>query len=129
MSFTLLEEAFGPNSLGIIVVRDLPKEFPELRRQLLSYSSYLANLPEETLGKPHMQFLCFFGFFFEDPKTFLLLVASNTLQRLSNRQHPNGWLAGHAAKKPSKMDVTILSRAHTMLTLPPKWKIQKHKQH
>jgi hypothetical protein len=49
--FTSLEEAFGPNSLGILVVRDLPEVFPSLRENLLSYSSYLANLPEEHLGK------------------------------------------------------------------------------
>lgn len=45
-----LEKAFGPASLGIIIVRDLPEEFVELRRRLLSMSSYLANLPEEEIG-------------------------------------------------------------------------------
>lgn len=49
--FTTLEEAFGPNSLGILVVRDLPGNFPSLRENLLSYSSYLANLPKEHLGE------------------------------------------------------------------------------
>jgi isopenicillin N synthase-like dioxygenase len=48
--FETLEAAFGPDSLGILVVRDLPKNFPELRRNLLSYSSYLANLPKDHLG-------------------------------------------------------------------------------
>jgi hypothetical protein len=50
VSFTKLEEAFGPSSLGIIVVQDLPEIFAEQRRKLLSYSSYLANLPTEQLG-------------------------------------------------------------------------------
>ena len=48
--FTSLEEAFGPSSLGIIIVKDLPSRFVELRHKLLSYASYLANLPSEELG-------------------------------------------------------------------------------
>ena len=51
VSMQTLEQAFGPDSLGIIIVRDLPEQFAELRRRLLSYSSYLANLPAEELGK------------------------------------------------------------------------------
>lgn len=50
VSLDTLEEAFGPASLGIIIVKDLPKEFVPLRQRLLSYSSYLANLPDEELG-------------------------------------------------------------------------------
>lgn len=50
VSLQTLEQAFGPQSLGIIIVRDLPEEFVELRSSLLSYSSYLANLPIEELG-------------------------------------------------------------------------------
>ena len=49
--FSALEDAFGPSSLGILIVRDLPDIFSELRQTLLSYSSYLANLPDESLGK------------------------------------------------------------------------------
>jgi len=45
-----LEEAFGPESLGIIVVKDLPPRFVELRQRVLSYSSYLGNLKSEQLG-------------------------------------------------------------------------------
>ena len=48
--FHTLEEAFGPTSLGIILVKDLPSNYIDLRRRLLSYSSYLANLPAEELG-------------------------------------------------------------------------------
>ena len=51
VSLESLEQAFGPESLGIIVVRDLPEEFVGLRRQLLSMSSYLANLPDDELGR------------------------------------------------------------------------------
>lgn len=47
--FEVLEEAFGPSSLGILLVKDLPTKFPVLRHKLLSYGSYLANLSSEEL--------------------------------------------------------------------------------
>ena len=50
VSFETLQEAFGPDSLGILVVKDVPKEFPQLRHLALSYASYLGNLPKEELG-------------------------------------------------------------------------------
>lgn len=50
VSFKTLEAAFGPSSLGILLVKDLPSEFPSLRHRLLSYATYLANLPESELG-------------------------------------------------------------------------------
>lgn len=50
VDFGLLEQAFGPESLGIIVVRDLPEKFHRLRSKLLSYSSALASLSPEQLG-------------------------------------------------------------------------------
>ena len=49
ISLQTLERAFGPESLGIIIVRDLPRHFAELRTKVLSYSSYLANLPNNEL--------------------------------------------------------------------------------
>jgi hypothetical protein len=51
VDFSLLEEAFGPASLGIIVVKDLPTRFHDLRHRLLSYSSALGNLSAEELGQ------------------------------------------------------------------------------
>lgn len=54
VSFDTLTEAFGPSSLGIIVVKDLPAEFARLRAQVLSNASYLAALPEEELGMPSL---------------------------------------------------------------------------
>lgn len=51
VSLETLEQAFGPASLGIIIVSGLPEEFAGLRKRLLSYASYLANLQEEELGK------------------------------------------------------------------------------
>jgi hypothetical protein len=51
VSLETLEQAFGPASLGIIIVRDLHENFAGLRARLLSYSSYLANLPKEELAR------------------------------------------------------------------------------
>jgi hypothetical protein len=48
-----LYEAFGPDSLGILVVKDVPPDFGRLRHHLLSYSSYLGNLPKSQLGASH----------------------------------------------------------------------------
>jgi hypothetical protein len=46
-----LEQAFGPASLGILIIKNLPPEFQVLRTKLLSYASHLAQLPPEELGK------------------------------------------------------------------------------
>ncbi|KAI1819769.1 hypothetical protein F4861DRAFT_112895 [Xylaria intraflava] len=46
VSFETLQEAFGPESLGILVVKDVPAEFPALRHRLLSYASWMGNLSE-----------------------------------------------------------------------------------
>lgn len=51
VSFDTLTKAFGPSSLGIIVVKDLPSTFNDLRKKVLSNASYLAALPGPELGK------------------------------------------------------------------------------
>lgn len=51
MPFDTLQKAFGPESLGILLVKDVPSEFVDLRRRALSYSSYLGNLPKAELGE------------------------------------------------------------------------------
>ncbi|KAK5188159.1 hypothetical protein LTR16_008632, partial [Cryomyces antarcticus] len=51
VSLSTLEEAFGPNSLGLILVSGLPGKYSTIRHRLLSLSSFLANLPEEELRK------------------------------------------------------------------------------
>ena len=51
ISHETLEDAFGPASQGMLLVKDLPSNFTVLRHRILSYASYLANLPEETLGQ------------------------------------------------------------------------------
>ncbi|KZZ90165.1 hypothetical protein AAL_07266 [Moelleriella libera RCEF 2490] len=51
VSLETLQAAFGPDSLGILVVKDVPPEFAHLRRLALSYASYLANLPADELRK------------------------------------------------------------------------------
>ncbi|KAB8233695.1 uncharacterized protein BDW43DRAFT_84924 [Aspergillus alliaceus] len=60
VSFETLTEAFGPSSLGIIVVKDLNPEFQRLRTQVLSNASYLASLPSsdlESLTSPAAKYL------------------------------------------------------------------------
>ena len=56
ISLETLEEAFGPSSLGILIVKDLPAKYIELRHKLLSYASYLANLPPDELGNAKLIF-------------------------------------------------------------------------
>ena len=57
VEFSSLEEAFGPESLGIIVVKDLPTKFHDLRHKLLSYSSALGNMSPKELGvQPHVAY-------------------------------------------------------------------------
>ncbi|RAL00446.1 uncharacterized protein BO80DRAFT_465272 [Aspergillus ibericus CBS 121593] len=60
ISPSTLTEAFGPSSLGIILVKDLPPTFPSLRAQVLSNASYLASLPDaelESLTSPASKYL------------------------------------------------------------------------
>ncbi|KAL2211208.1 Clavaminate synthase-like protein [Sarocladium strictum] len=51
IAFETLQEAFGPDSLGILVVKDVPEEFPQLRHLALSYSSYLGEKLENVEAK------------------------------------------------------------------------------
>lgn len=46
-----LHEAFGPDSLGILLVKDVPPAYADLRRRVLSYASYLGNLPADALAR------------------------------------------------------------------------------
>ncbi|KAG9790932.1 Clavaminate synthase-like protein, partial [Aureobasidium melanogenum] len=48
--FSTLVAAFGPDSLGILVVKDLPREFSRLRSKVLADASRLAALPPEKLA-------------------------------------------------------------------------------
>ncbi|KAL5356367.1 Clavaminate synthase-like protein [Aspergillus floccosus] len=60
VSFETLTAAFGPSSLGIIVVKDLDPKFQSLRAQVLSNASYLAALPPdelESLSAPQAKYL------------------------------------------------------------------------
>jgi len=110
ISFHTLEEAFGPSSLGILIVKDLPARFFELRHRLLSYASYLANLPSEELGGS--LFLCcvkdcftitcslLFSFFQID------LSSSINLDALScpSAKYLSGWSHGKEALKSGTYD-------------------------
>lgn len=58
--FETLLAAFGPSSLGILVVTDLPSTFAPLRTRVLSNASHLAHLPSRTLQtitKPSAKYL------------------------------------------------------------------------
>lgn len=101
VSLETLEKAFGPASLGIIIVSGLPEEFAALRRRVLSYASYLANLPDEELG---MWRLVFHNGF---------LRADVLLQRKSKGPKRTTMSAGPAGRKLSRMDSLIRSRALT----------------
>ncbi|KAA8903586.1 hypothetical protein FN846DRAFT_53643 [Sphaerosporella brunnea] len=60
VSSSALLKAFGPDSLGIIVVNSLPPRFKELRTRLLSYASHIAALPADALAAleaPHAKYL------------------------------------------------------------------------
>jgi isopenicillin N synthase-like dioxygenase len=60
VSLETLHQAFGPDSLGILVVKDLPPEYPEVRRAALSYASRLGSLPAESLAaleRPEAKYL------------------------------------------------------------------------
>ncbi|CAG7984155.1 unnamed protein product [Penicillium olsonii] len=60
VSFDTLTEAFGPESLGIIVVKDLPQTFTELRQKVLSNASHLAALSDadlDSLTSPESKYL------------------------------------------------------------------------
>ncbi|KAK6198565.1 uncharacterized protein RJT21DRAFT_122142 [Scheffersomyces amazonensis] len=50
IDYDILQKAFGPDSLGIILVKDLPQHFHKLRLEVLQSASVLANLPEEDLN-------------------------------------------------------------------------------
>ncbi|KAJ5245972.1 hypothetical protein N7468_000955 [Penicillium chermesinum] len=56
----ILTEAFGPSSLGILVVCQLPEKFVHLRKRVLSSASYLAALSEaelQSLESPESKYL------------------------------------------------------------------------
>lgn len=54
----LLNKAFGPDSLGIIIVNGLPQHFHELRLKVLKSASRLAKLPEQELHQLESEESC-----------------------------------------------------------------------
>lgn len=91
ISFEELEKAFGPSSLGILIVKDLPPQYMKLRHQLLSFGSYLANLSSEELGKSGFSFLLLpihpldFFFFLRVSNSLLSRASLLPLVQISNR--------------------------------------------
>jgi hypothetical protein len=58
--FSTLLSAFGPSSLGILVVTGLPDKFAPLRQRVLGNASRIAHLPPQTLAsltKPAAKYL------------------------------------------------------------------------
>lgn len=106
VSFNTLEQAFGPSSLGILLVSGLPSTFLPLRHRLLSHASHLANLPSTELGT-------------NGPSIFLRLETSpNNHQINSPAPPPPTSSVGRAAKRRSSPDTTTRSRAPTTSTAP-----------
>lgn len=50
LPFEILDEAFGPNSLGIIIVKDIDPRFYALREKVAQGISRLAHLPRDQLA-------------------------------------------------------------------------------
>ena len=70
----LLVEAFGPESLGIIIVTGLPEKYQELRQRVLISASQLSRLIGEQLQK------------LESPETYWLVGWSKGKEKLKNGQ-------------------------------------------
>ena len=102
VSFQTLEAAFGPSSLGILIVKDLPNKFVELRQKLLSYASYLANLPSHELGNCYNLSTRVSLLFLEQ----YIAASSSLLESLACPQakYLSGWSHGKEALKAGKYD-------------------------
>jgi isopenicillin N synthase-like dioxygenase len=79
--------------LGIIVVKGVPSEFVQLRHRLLSYSSYLGNLPQFRLGQPAL----------------FPLFSASYLRHLDKIENPaakylTGWSRGKETLKNGQVD-------------------------
>lgn len=68
----LLPEAFGPDSLGVIIVSGVDSKFKELRSRVLRSASHLAHLPAEVLKT------------LEDPDAFWLIGWSCGIEKLAS---------------------------------------------
>lgn len=132
VSFETLQQAFGPDSLGILVVKDVPQEFAKLRHLALSYGSYLGNLPKEELGK------CLSGFLFShrewgekkggarQPVSYSCSSSYDTSQRTLTIASQTSWRmpkpsilpAGLWERRRSRMDRQTLSRDPSTPTAP-----------
>ncbi|KAK4084217.1 uncharacterized protein Triagg1_697 [Trichoderma aggressivum f. europaeum] len=109
VSFETLQQAFGPDSLGILVVKDVPQEFAQLRHVALSYGSYLGNLPKEELatedwmegGKPRHPF----SVFSNDTSSGAPLTIAFT-EKLENAKakYLTGWSLGKETLKNGQAD-------------------------
>lgn len=115
ISFETLQEAFGPDSLGILIVKDVPQDFAQMRHMALSYASYLGNLPREELGKHSYTASNRHGLFLY----YLPNSNSNDCSQRSWRIPKQNTLQdGLSARKHSRTDKPTPSRAHITPTVP-----------
>ncbi|EER30509.1 conserved hypothetical protein [Candida tropicalis MYA-3404] len=72
-----LNNSFGPDSLGIIVVKDLPLDYLKLREKVLTNASKLANLPKSILKS------------LENEESYWLVGWSCGKEKLNNKDTPD----------------------------------------
>ena len=105
MPLQTLEDAFGASSLGILIVKDLPSRFLQLRHEVLSHASYLANLPTEELGRAFL--FCRdqlpSSFSFPICACVLLLIASDSLS-CPSAKYLSGWSHGKETLRTGSYD-------------------------
>ena len=103
--FESLQEAFGPSSLGILIVKDLPARFLELRHKLLSYASYLANLsPKELSISPFLRMPCFAYSNMTSPSVGSLRSFFPDTLTCPSANYMSGWSHGKEALKSGSFD-------------------------
>jgi hypothetical protein len=96
VSFETLQEAFGPESLGILVVKDVPEEFARLRHRLLSYASYMGNLDKTAFGNAPLEPV--------RKSTFVCLCCSTDQFTNEKAKYLVGWSLGREKLKTGGAD-------------------------
>lgn len=102
-----LEAAFGPDSLGIIVVHSLDPTFATQRSRLLSYASHLARLPEATLAS------------LEDPGSHYLVGWSRGRETLRSGRYDT--LKGSYYANPASSDPAAEAKARELYPRLPEY--------
>jgi hypothetical protein len=106
-------EAFGSESLGILIVKDLPTSFKDLRHKVLSNSSHLASLSPDVLQQ------------LEDPRSGYKIGWSCGKERLSDNK-PDLFKGSYFASCAFHVDPTLEAapgdyEKFPQFTTPNKW--------